>query len=1221
MWGTPSNRPVLFVRGFSAVTTLLCVLLAQAASAAPATPIGLTPGSTTSPGPTLSGPQVLLTFVSAGATYYDVGVRDLTTNTLVVDSTTTATSMWVDVAAGRSYRWNVSACDSTGCSAFTTPLYFQVRSVTPSIPTGLSPGSTLTPGPLLSSTTVQIGWNAVSGATYYDFGIRDMQTGTLVVDTTTTGTSYTRTLTAGRTYRWNVRACNAANDCSSFTTPLYFLTPGPAPSVPTGLSPGSVSSPGPVLGTTVVQITWNAVSSATWYDFGIRDMQTGMLVVDRATPDTSNVVALTAGRTYQWNVRTCNYNGCSSYSTPRYFQTTVASNVPMPISPGSLSGPGPIVDYAMNFQWSSVPGDVDYYVIIDNADTGDAVDSVMTRETSFDAYLTAATNYRWQVFTCSNGDCAFSPWFYFRTPVSNQPEHHVRSVVVDLSQGVITKNNIGGQDYTLFQLYMSGPQAQFDPVTIQPGDTLQIDVDFLGNQRLHIDSGDVGTLYAKFSGQSSTVPLATIADNVAVVLDPAGDFTETEYESHTICEDPPFCASTYIQGGPITGGPLTGSGSFAGFSTTLSGLSLRGGTGPIVIHGIDVLIAQGNDVSICVSATDCDGDGLLDEWEKHGVVVDGVLLNLPAMGADPNRPDIFVQLDYMIETGSNPHSHEPSLWAINSVVRAFDDAGINLHVDAGPDSRTNRGYLTGSGETWGSLSRSNILDHVEFLGRCNLNRPGDNNYNWTNPWYDPAITSTATYFDNIKTGTVPNSQPARDHFPRERRNIFHYGIFAHNLCPALGSTSGMSRAIPETDFIVSLGQAYNDVGTIMQQSGTLMHELGHNLGLRHGGFEDTGCKPNYLSVMNYSFQLSGLIVNGYDGVLDYSHSVLGTLDESDLNEQHGIPGTVGPTRYGTRWLEATTPATNDTRCNRRDGWATVLDIRQSIDWFGNNDYGLETSVAVDLNGNGLLQILRSFDDWENITYRGGSVAAPGADRQQVDITEDPGLLDMTAEDAAFSAPMYSAGISGVSSVYLLPGKPHTVKYTIINLGENDDVFELTLDDPMAWTGTYTMPGPIQIEAGAHITISVPVEVPSSALAGMRNRLELRVSSTTTGSVLDSRMTDIHASMASVDIKPGNETNSMSIQGDGVLPVAIMGGPSFDVLSVDVSTLSFGPGEAGVAHDTRHDASDENLDGWPDLIVHFRVSETGLKFGDSYACLRGKTIDGQQFGDCEGIVIR
>ena len=141
----------LFVQFERGVIVLIGVMTLQVANAVPAVPTSLSPGSESSPGPTFSGPQVQLTFVSAGATYYDVGVRDMTTNVLVVDTTTTNTSLFPSLARG-SYRWNVSACDSTGCSAFTTPLYFQVGSVTPSIPTGLSPGTTSSPGPLLSST-------------------------------------------------------------------------------------------------------------------------------------------------------------------------------------------------------------------------------------------------------------------------------------------------------------------------------------------------------------------------------------------------------------------------------------------------------------------------------------------------------------------------------------------------------------------------------------------------------------------------------------------------------------------------------------------------------------------------------------------------------------------------------------------------------------------------------------------------------------------------------------------------------------------------------------------------------------------------------------------------------------------------------------------------------------------------------------------------------------
>ena len=49
-----------------------------------------------------------------------------------------------------------------------------------------------------------------------------------------------------------------------------------------------------------------------------------------------------------------------------------------------------------------------------------------------------------------------------------------------------------------------------------------------------------------------------------------------------------------------------------------------------------------------------------DTWELHGLTeqVGGrsVFLNLPAMGANPRRKDVFVEVDYMADA---EHSHEP----------------------------------------------------------------------------------------------------------------------------------------------------------------------------------------------------------------------------------------------------------------------------------------------------------------------------------------------------------------------------------------------------------------------------------------------------------------------------------------------------------------------------------------------------------------------------------
>ena len=65
----------------------------------------------------------------------------------------------------------------------------------------------------------------------------------------------------------------------------------------------------------------------------------------------------------------------------------------------------------------------------------------------------------------------------------------------------------------------------------------------------------------------------------------------------------------------------------------------------------------------------------------------------------------------------------------------------------------------------------------------------------------------------------------------------------------------------------------------------MMHELGHNLNLLHGGNVNTNCKPNYLSVMNYLFELPTTVPSR---PLDFSRSTLYTLLENNLNEPVGI---------------------------------------------------------------------------------------------------------------------------------------------------------------------------------------------------------------------------------------------------------------------------------------------------------------------------------------------
>jgi Domain of unknown function (DUF1906) len=251
----------------------------------PATPTGLTPGSTASPGPTLSTLSPLFSWTAvSGATNYSVAVRDLSTNTLIVNGTVSTNSFTPALTAGRPYRWAVSACSGAGCSASSAALYvtapsvvngacgsangglFDVKptanlcsagtasavsgtggwtwscsgqfsgttascsaeftgNVAPDIPTALSPGGTVSPGTLLNSKTVKLAWNAMPRAATYGVAVRDMSTNVLVVDTSVTTNSYTTTFLANRIYRWNVNACTVNNVCSVYSGRLYFKTP------------------------------------------------------------------------------------------------------------------------------------------------------------------------------------------------------------------------------------------------------------------------------------------------------------------------------------------------------------------------------------------------------------------------------------------------------------------------------------------------------------------------------------------------------------------------------------------------------------------------------------------------------------------------------------------------------------------------------------------------------------------------------------------------------------------------------------------------------------------------------------------------------------------------------------------------------------------------------------------------------------------------------------
>jgi hypothetical protein len=353
------------------------------------------------------------------------------------------------------------------------------------------------------------------------------------------------------------------------------------------------------------------------------------------------------------------------------------------------------------------------------------------------------------------------------------------------------------------------------------------------------------------------------------------------------------------------------------------------------------MVVDGLVYPLCV---DANGDGIIDASEC----------------ADPRHKDIFVELDYM-------QLHRPDPVSIDRVVRAFAAAPVS-----NPDATTG------------------IRLHVQVDEQLAHN----DNLSWF-PCTGPALATDAV-FETLKLQSFGSAIERRD--PRKvaaKRFAFHYGLFAHNLS-GVGSTSGCGE-IHGNDFVVTLGgwAKVNNHGTgnTDQQAGTFMHELGHNLDLRHGGRDNINCKPNYPSIMSYSRQFSGGPI--LNRPLDYSRAELPPLNEAALAEGAGIGGFAGLIAFG--------PATALVK-------PAVVDATGAINW--NRDGDTADVVSRDINNMPVNacaaaagEVLTGYNDWGNVKYNflasvdfaDGSTANLEEAKGELQLCEDPPLCTQGAK--------------------------------------------------------------------------------------------------------------------------------------------------------------------------------------------------------------------------------
>lgn len=338
------------------------------------------------------------------------------------------------------------------------------------------------------------------------------------------------------------------------------------------------------------------------------------------------------------------------------------------------------------------------------------------------------------------------------------------------------------------------------------------------------------------------------------------------------------------------------------------------------------------------SNVDTDGDSIIDSTEVYGAWTnDGSFIDLPGSGASPLHKDVFLEIDYFPD-------YAPLQEAVDMVVQAYANAPVY-----NPDGSTG------------------IHLHA---------------------WIDDQITAEeAAAYPVLSTWEQVEALKST-YFRSELASIYHYALFANRTTDDRGDTSGSGYAsgIPGQSLIVSLGywNTTTQVSKLYQQAGTLMHELGHDMGLHHGGHvyasdgslvaSDDNNKPTYLSVMSYVYQMTPFRMNGVDA-FDYARFDIGSLSESALNEELGLTPIGDSTREDLAQIDGIQMQyVEGTFATPVAGWASY-----QLDF--NNDGVIGAQISpIDLNGaNGSNDVFpNQANDWNNLQYNGLGVVPKGA---------------------------------------------------------------------------------------------------------------------------------------------------------------------------------------------------------------------------------------------------
>jgi len=361
------------------------------------------------------------------------------------------------------------------------------------------------------------------------------------------------------------------------------------------------------------------------------------------------------------------------------------------------------------------------------------------------------------------------------------------------------------------------------------------------------------------------------------------------------------------------------------------------------------------------SELDSDGDGLLDSWEDVGIpyiALDGTTKHYILTDADPQRKDLYVELDHMVGLSFSQQAQNDLFdsFFLAPVPNPNGFDGIFLHLIVDDDT---------------------IPFEEETVTPDDPDNPGH-----------PTFPEDAVQIKSLFFGTEAEQRDT-DAVPllEAKAKAYRYCILYNEASSEIG---GMAE-LGGDDMVLFVG-SYADI----DKSAAFMHELGHNLNLNHGGAADdeVNGKPNYPSIMNYVLAYKEASNEDF-WRLDYSREKLATIQESALDETTSV-GADGTGFYDDFEMPYYGVVQDGATCYPSSEWNQPAVKLASLDPSALTDLSLDCDeddmdFAGDLNffdGSGLPgsgdespgQSLVGHDDWANIVLplstTGGAFAGP-----------------------------------------------------------------------------------------------------------------------------------------------------------------------------------------------------------------------------------------------------